>query len=270
MFTRLVILFSIPVLTLSVVKAQTAGPVRDPNAVALASKALQAVAGTTALSDITIQAAANYTAGCEQETGTATLVALGNVDSLVTLNLSDGQPGEVRNGIQGVWVGTDGAPHTMLSHNNFVDASWFYPAFTLAALTSDATLGLSLVGQEVHEGQAVFHLVASRVVSRNDPNTVALIQRLSTMHLYLDAATLLPAAFAFNVHPDTDTGRSPALPHPTPPQPPRMARPPPRGLAPRPVETPQRRPRGNPQPSGLSHPLDNLTCPAPEQALCFT
>lgn len=206
MFPRLFLIVFLTTLTLSSARAQSTGPTSSPNAAALASQALQAVAGTTTLSDITIQATANYTAGSDQESGTATLVALGNAASLVTLNLSDGQHREIREGIAGAWVGPDGTPHAMLSHNNFVDASWFYPAFTLAALTSDPTLGLSLVGQEVHAGQTVFHLVASRAVSRKDPNIVALIQRLSTMHLYLDAATLLPAAFAFNIHPDTDTG----------------------------------------------------------------
>lgn len=179
--------------------------VRDPNAVALASRALQALVGGAALTDITLQASATYTAGSDQEMGPATLVALGNQQSRVTLNLTSGQRQEIRSGIAGVWVGADGAPHAMLSHNNFVDAAWFYPAFTLAALASDPTLAISLVGQEVHAGEPVYHLVLYRVVSRKNPNTIALIQRISTTHLYLDAATLLPAALAFNLHPDRDT-----------------------------------------------------------------
>jgi len=180
-------------------------PVRDPNAVALASRALQALVGGTMLQDITLQANATYIAGSDQEVGPATLVAMGNQQSRVTLNLTSGQRQEIRRGIAGVWVGADGAAHTTLSHNSFVDAAWFYPAFTLAALASDPTLAITLVGQEVHAGEPVYHLVLYRVVSRKDPKVVALIERISAMHLYLDATTLRPAALDFNIHPDQNT-----------------------------------------------------------------
>jgi hypothetical protein len=181
-------------------------PIRDPNAVALASRALQGLVGRTALTDISLEANATYIAGSDQEMGPATLVALGNQQSRVTLNLTSGQRQEIRSGIAGVWVGADGAPHAMRSHNNFVDAAWFYPAFTLAALASDPTLAISLVGQDVHNGEPVYHLALSRVVARKDPNVVALIQHISAVDLYLDASTLLPAALDFNVHPDKNTG----------------------------------------------------------------
>jgi hypothetical protein len=59
------------------VSGQTApGPVRDPNAIALANRALQALTGGTAITDITIQASATYIAGSDQEMGPATLMAL--------------------------------------------------------------------------------------------------------------------------------------------------------------------------------------------------
>lgn len=65
--------------------------VRDPNAVALASRALQGLMGGTVLHDITLEANATYVAGSDQEVGPATLVAMGNQQSRVTLNLSSGQ-----------------------------------------------------------------------------------------------------------------------------------------------------------------------------------
>jgi hypothetical protein len=167
---------------------------------------LQTLAGGTALSDITLQASATYIAGADQEMGPATLVALGNQLSSVTLNLTNGQRQEIRNGIAGVWVGPDGTAHNMVSHNCFVDASWFYPAFTLVALASDPTLSIVLVGQEVHEGEAVYHLLLYRVVSGQNANATTIIQGLSTTNLYLDATTLLPAFLDFNIHPDLDSG----------------------------------------------------------------
>src|SRR5208337_5270180 len=82
--------------------------VSNPNAVNLAGQALRSLAGATALTDITIQANANYVAGSDQEMGTATFVARGNAQSLITLNLSGGQRQEIRNGVMGVSVGADG------------------------------------------------------------------------------------------------------------------------------------------------------------------
>ncbi len=138
--------------------------------------------------------------------GPATLVALGNQQSLMTLNLTDGQREEIRNGIAGEWVGPDGVAHAMASHNCFIDASWFYPAFTLVALASDPTLSIVLVGQEVHNGESVYHLLLYRAMASPDANTIALFQVITSVHLYLDASTLLPAALNFNTHSDQDAG----------------------------------------------------------------
>jgi hypothetical protein len=184
--------------------AQTATPVamRDPNALALASRALQALAGGTVIRDITLLANVTYTAGSDEEMGSATLVALGNQQSRVTLNLNSGQRQEIRTGVRGAWVDTNGTPHRVRFSNNCTDANWFFPALTLAAVASDPSLALSFVGQEVYGGQSVLHLVLSHVIAGSNPRASAGIQRWSTMHLYLDAGTLQPAALAFTAHPD--------------------------------------------------------------------
>lgn len=181
--------------------SQSPAPNLGP-ALTLASKALQAIAGGTALTDITMEGTATYIAGSDQEMGPATLVALRNQQSRVTLNLTSGQHQEIRRGNAGVWSGSDGTPHAMTSSNSFVDADWFYPAFSLAALGSDPTLVAVLVGQEVHYGAPVYHLAFYRAVPATDPKIVAMFQRISAMHLYLDATTLRPVALDFNIHPD--------------------------------------------------------------------
>ena len=117
MFPRLFLIAFLTTLTLSSARAQSSVPASSPNAVALASRALQALAGGTTLTDVTLQANASLTLGSDQETGTATAVARGNVQSLLTLSLDGGQRQEIRNGAAGVWVGTDGAPHAMATHN---------------------------------------------------------------------------------------------------------------------------------------------------------
>ena len=182
--------------------AQTTGPVRDPNALALASKALQSLAGGTAITDITMEGSATYIAGTDQEMGPVTLVALGNQQSRVTLNLTSGQRLEIRSGTRGVWSGADGVPHVTASSNSFVNAAWFYPALSLAALGRDPTLVATLVGQEVHEGAPVYHLLLQRALPSGTSGTASLIQRFSTMQLYLDATNLRPVALDFNIHPD--------------------------------------------------------------------
>ena len=181
---------------------------RDPNAVALASRALQALAGGTALNEITLQASATYIAGSDQETGPATLVALGNQQSRVTLNLTSGQRQEIRSGIGGGWVGSDAAPHAMATRDCFLDAPWFFPEFTLAAIASDSTLLITLVGQEVHNSQQVCHPTLFYSPSGRAPDVAALIQRVSGVELSVDSTTLVPVALDFNPHRDNDANFS--------------------------------------------------------------
>jgi hypothetical protein len=176
----------------------------NPNAVSLASQALQSMAGGTELTDITIQATANYIAGSDEETGTATLVARGNAQSLITLNLSAGQRQEIRNGIAGAWIGPDGTATALATHNCFIDANWFFPALSLSALATDPTQVITLVGQQVYEGEQVYHLTLFHYMAGQRAGTVLLVQSVSAMDLYLDAVTLRPVALAFNIHPDSD------------------------------------------------------------------
>ncbi|MGA3324109.1 MAG: hypothetical protein ABSF45_06520 [Terriglobia bacterium] len=196
----------------SVVSGQTTPtPTRDPSAIALANRALQALAGGTALNDITLQATASYTAGSDQELGAATLAALGNQQSRVALSLTNGPRTEIRSGPVGDWLGPDGAEHAMALHNCWSDAAWFYPGLSLQALSRDPGLGLAYVGPETKSGLAVIHLRFFRVVPSASAGIDPTVLKLSTEDLYLDAASFLPLFLDFNVHPDTDFTRSIAV-----------------------------------------------------------
>ncbi|MGH9353988.1 MAG: hypothetical protein ACRD2G_17810, partial [Terriglobia bacterium] len=193
-------------------QAQTAPavpmPVRDPQAVILLSQALARLrSDPVAVSDVTLTASATYTAGSDHETGTATLRALGTAQSRVMLNLDNGQREEVRNGVAGAWVGADGAAHPMATHNCWVDANWFYPLLTLEAASADPTISVTLAGQTTVNGEAVEDLILSRIVPHQGPAITIEIQKLSAVHLYLDASTLLPVELDFNVHPDKNANR---------------------------------------------------------------
>ncbi len=204
MFPRLFLIALLTTLTLTSARAQSTVPTSNPDAVALARRALQALAGGTALTDITLQASATYIAGSDQQGGPATLVARGNVQSLLTLNLSAGQRQEIRNGPAGAWSGPDGTAHSMATHNCWVDAAWFFPALTLEALQADPTLSVAYVGPVEWNGAATIHLQFFHVVPGQAAAMTALIQRLSTVDLYLDPNSLLPVALGFNAHPDND------------------------------------------------------------------
>lgn len=177
--------------------------VRDPQAVMFLSQALSRLKSTpAAISDVTLTAGATYTAGSDQETGSATLQALGAEQSRVTLNLDNGQRQEIRNGFMGVWSGTDGAAHLMATHNCWTDASWFYPLLTVEAASSDPTVSIMFAGPTTLNGEAVEELVLSRVMPNQSASVTAEIQKLSTVQLYLDSSSLLPVELDFNLHPD--------------------------------------------------------------------
>ncbi len=190
-------------------------PVSSPAALALANQALRAVAGLTPLVDITMQAIATYIAGSDEETGTATLVARGNQQGLVTLDLSGGERQEVRNGTEGAWTGPDGTQHVMALHNCWVDAPWLFPALILQALQSDPTLGVAYLGPATilahpddpaseSNGLSTVHLQFFHLVPGQTPDVTAQIQSLSGVDLYLDPQSLLPLALNFSTHPDQD------------------------------------------------------------------
>lgn len=189
-------------LTLSSARAQSTVATSSPTALALASQALKALAGGTALTDITLQASAAYTAGSDQESGTATLVARGNAQSLVTLNITGGTRQEIRNGPSGAWSGPGGTQHPMAAHNCWTDAPWFFPGLSLQALANDPQVSVSYVGLETLDGVSVQHLRLLRTIPAQTAAITAEIQRESASDLYLDAATLLPLVLRFNTHPD--------------------------------------------------------------------
>ena len=64
-------------------------PASDPQALAYASQAIAALSGGTAITDVTLTGNATYTAG-DDETGPATLMAVGTGESRMDLSLPTG------------------------------------------------------------------------------------------------------------------------------------------------------------------------------------
>ena len=184
------------------------GPERDAQALSFIASSLQVLTGSVSVSDLTLQSTTAYVAGSDQETGTATLIARGNQQSLVLLNLDAGQREQVRNGAAGYWSGPDGVAHPTALHNCWVDAPWFYPALILQALAADSTLGVVYLGPAQWNGLAVIHLQFSHLVPGQMAGITIQIQSLSTSDLYFDPKFLWPLAMDFNTHPDNDLNQN--------------------------------------------------------------
>jgi len=181
---------------------------RDPQALSLIASSLKALTGTTSVTDVTLQATASYVAGSDEETGTATLTARGNQESLVQLNLSGGTRQEIRNGPAGAWSGPDGTVHSMATHNCWTDASWFFPALTLEAISTNPQVSVAYLGPDTSKGATLLHVQAALLLPGQSAGATALIQSLSTMDIYFDPQSFLPLVLDFNTHSDTDANQN--------------------------------------------------------------
>src|SRR5438093_1113123 len=153
--------------------AQTSAP-RDAQAVTLASQALQALTGGIAITDVSVQATANYVAGSDQETGTATLEGHTGYQGRIVLALSGGQRSEVHNGAsappQGKSSGPDALWHATALHNCWADPTWFFPALTIQTALNDSQVALTYIGPENKASISVQHIQISRLLPGQSVN----------------------------------------------------------------------------------------------------
>ncbi len=195
----------------SLVGAQTAMVRRDPQAIAIAVKALEALTAGTSIQSVRLSASASYRAGSDRELGPAILEANGISNSRMELDLNDGPRIWTRNDAanfpSGQWSGPDGKPHAMSANNCWTDAAWFFPALTVLDDLSDPRVGVVYRGVTSLAGVQAIALQFFRVPSGGTAASTQLIQNLSSETLYLNAASFLPMEMDFNVHPDnSDTG----------------------------------------------------------------
>jgi len=184
-----------------------APPASDPQALAIASKAITALAGRQSLADVTMTGSVTWSTGEDQsQSGTATLRALGTSESRMDLALPEGTRSEIRDaqtgGPLGRWTNPDNSSGDFAAHNCWTDAAWFFPAFSSLAGGKNAVL--AYVGLEDHDGQSVQHLRSYQFQISASAGPSINPQQLSTMDFYLDAATFLPVAIDFDAHPDNN------------------------------------------------------------------
>lgn len=196
--------------------ASQATIIHDPQAISLLQQSLAAMSNGVAVSDVSLTGTATRTAGSDQQSGQVTLEAKGIQESKISLSLSGYSFTEVRNFANGApsgsYVGTDGVVHTTAQQNCFGDAAWFFPLLSSSALAGgNSGMNLSYIGQETFNGAAVQHVEIWQSASSPDVSAVKAIGHLSTVDLYLDAATTLPIAVRSTTHPADDASKDFAI-----------------------------------------------------------
>ncbi len=175
-------------------------------AVSVLQNAYSALAGKSAVNDVTLTGTVERIAGGDDETGSVTYKAVVGSNRL-DLSFSSGTLSEIRsttvNGVSGSWIDSDGVSHPMAGHNLMTDVGWL-PLFAISSFTASPNSVLSYIGPETHDGLSVIHVVACQELASVSGTPATLNQHLSQMDFYLDPATLLPVAIAFDIHPDNN------------------------------------------------------------------
>ncbi len=183
----------------------TAPAPRDSQAVSLLQRSLSALEGSTTVNDVTLSANADWIAGSDSESGSASLTATAIGQARINLNLSGGQRSEMIDISQvppvGNWCGTDGVCHSMAAHNLYTDPTWFFPTFLISRVLSGTGYAISPMAAETQNGVAVEHVrIYRQPGSTSESETLS--QGLSQIDIYFNALTLLPFSISFNTHAD--------------------------------------------------------------------
>jgi hypothetical protein len=181
-----------------------------PQATALLQQSLAALSNGHAITDVTLSGTARRIAGSDDESGSSAAKALATGEARVDLSFASGSRSEVvgtsNKCLAGSWSGPDGVAHLISNHNLMTDSSWFFPTLSVGRMISSGKYVLSYVGRETHDDQAVEHVTAFQSSTFQPPAGIPTFSHLTQMDLFLDPNTFLPAALAFNIHPDNDAG----------------------------------------------------------------
>jgi hypothetical protein len=167
----------------------------------------QAVMGGKNVQALTLTGNAEFIAGSTDDTGSFTGNCKISGSSQLSLQLSNGSRTEIRqttNGTSsGTWADHSGVQHAIVPHNLYAPSAWFCPVVELSQIVSAGNLNIQFVGNEVKDGATLAHFTVTSVPPGTGPE-FALFTHLSQVDIFLDPQTFRPAAFDFNVHPDTN------------------------------------------------------------------
>lgn len=180
--------------------------VSDPQAVALVQEAQLALTNGLQVADVTLNGSASWTAGSTHEIGSAALQAKGTGEARLDISAGPATRSEIRNdsdGPAGLWRDAAGITHPLALHNCWTPGAWFAPQSVIQVLQSLNSV-LRYLGRETVGGIAVDHVQEQSLAPKQPTKMAAVIQKLSTVDVFLAADTHLPVLIQFNSHPDDD------------------------------------------------------------------
>jgi hypothetical protein len=204
----LVVLTSLCLLVPVIVAAQSTSAGRDPEAAAMLASSLRALTKGEPLRDVTLMGTARRIAGSDDETGQVTAKAMATGETRVDYQYPSGRHSDSRitsaTGAVESWSGPDGSKHGVVPHNVAPLSSWFFPAALLQAWEQGTDVTARYAGRENRGGRDVAHVTITRQVpALHHPKVMlSLLQKAASVDLYLDPATNLPVAVAYNTHSD--------------------------------------------------------------------
>jgi hypothetical protein len=154
----------------------------DSQAILIVKQAGFALTGGTPVSDLLLNANAEWIAGGTRASGTATLKSKGTEEARIdfsSIHLTRTEIQNNSNGPGGQWAGTDGKRHSMAVHNCLTPSAWFAPN-VIVALMSDERAVIRYVGQEMRDGTTVDHLQFYWLNSQKNQQVVHEFEQLST------------------------------------------------------------------------------------------
>jgi hypothetical protein len=172
-------------------------------------EAQAAVTGGKSFSVVNLNATAVWTAGSLQQSGTAQLQANADGSTNVQLALGPASRTEVQTKADSsrtcTWIDNAGNNHDVLGPNCLIAIPWFSPSlFTQTCVRLPALLGITDDGAVTKSG-STFHQVSYLLnLTGADASSTSQMVSQSTVNVFYDPQTFLPASLEYFIHPDNN------------------------------------------------------------------
>ena len=187
-----------------------ASPSSDPAALALLTRTVSALTAGNRLDDVKLKGTVHWRAGSEDLRGPVDLEASSSGRSQIHLDLGNRTRVELFSGDNEdpscAWTDKDKTTRPIATHNCWTPGAWFFPMLSILPAQQRGNIVITYVGRETQGGLAVEHIQIQRVFLGRSKIS-GLLSHLSTMDLYLDGTTMLPATLKYFVHPDDDANQ---------------------------------------------------------------
>jgi hypothetical protein len=172
-------------------------------------QAQSAVVTGKSIRSVNLSANAEWFAGSQHESGTATLQASVDGSSSVQLNLGSASRTETQTkaGASRTCYWTDGAEtsHNVVGPDCLIAIPWFAPSlFTQSPSQFPSALMATDDGAMSRDSQT-FHQISYRLnLDKPNSSNVDRLTSMSTVKVFYDPQTFLPASLEYFIHPDTN------------------------------------------------------------------